>query len=441
MIAGTLLAFGEGNTKSRIKNILKWKRSKPIVIILSAAAVILVLILCGTNATQNAVSEGETEQIIPQSHTPDADDTSKTSKGYEIAEELSYYLELAAGTEFQNMNPERQTSILKEYEDLLKDYTLIARESTDGRAAYIVGQSNTEPEQSSLHRMYGIELSAGGEDVFQFLYREDESGAVEEILAENRTDFPSSIGYRIDNSRILWSSNGESVLIQPENIELLMDVPYNRCLHTPNGREYIVDAVSRGIDVCGQTDTFLYVYRISEQFGEISERIALTETEAKMILEEESRAITNGFGFSATLHMNGETIYYNERSGVPQTILDLAVEKCDYRFETPDMIIETIQEARLDGDWLETPLYAKSEDLSRLQEILKNAEFGYVGGCGYGAKLSLTFSNGETMTVFKGCDGCDTIVFGSYGGYFLGDKENTEFWEIFGLDPESKLPK
>ena len=55
--------------------------------------------------------------------------------------------------------------------------------------------------------------------------------------------------------------------------------------------------------------------------------------------------------------------------------------------------------------------------------------------------MSLTFADGEKMTVFKGCDGCDTIVFGSYGGYFLGDKENTEFWEIFGLDPESKLPK
>ena len=45
------------------------------------------------------------------------------------------------------------------------------------------------------------------------------------------------------------------------------------------------------------------------------------------------------------------------------------------------------------------------------------------------------------MTVFKGTDGCDTIVFGSYGGYFLGEAENREFWEIFGLDPESKLPR
>ena len=41
------------------------------------------------------------------------------------------------------------------------------------------------------------------------------------------------------------------------------------------------------------------------------------------------------------------------------------------------------------------------------------------------------------MVMFKGCDSCDTIVFGSYGGYFLGDAENKEFWEMFGLDAET----
>jgi len=29
IIAGTPLAFGEGDTKSRIKNMLNWKRAKP----------------------------------------------------------------------------------------------------------------------------------------------------------------------------------------------------------------------------------------------------------------------------------------------------------------------------------------------------------------------------------------------------------------------------
>ena len=49
IIAGTPLAFGEGDTKSRIKNMLNWKQAKPAVIFLSAAAVILAILVCGTN--------------------------------------------------------------------------------------------------------------------------------------------------------------------------------------------------------------------------------------------------------------------------------------------------------------------------------------------------------------------------------------------------------
>ena len=53
IIAGTPLAFGEGDTKSRIKNMLSWKRAKPMVVFLSAIAVIFALIICGTNAAKN----------------------------------------------------------------------------------------------------------------------------------------------------------------------------------------------------------------------------------------------------------------------------------------------------------------------------------------------------------------------------------------------------
>ena len=80
---------------------------------------------------------------------------------------------------------------------------------------------------------------------------------------------------------------------------------------------------------------------------------------------------------------------------------------CDYRFGDPSYITDTIREARLDCDWLDTALYADVAALPRLREILKNAEHGYVGSCGYGAKLTLTFTGGEKLTVFKGCDGCE----------------------------------
>ena len=360
---------------------------------------------------------------------------------YGTAEDVSYYLELAAGETFRNMNPDRQIGLLVEYEDLLDDYTLIARETGDGKIAYIVGQYNGDPTQSPLYGMYSVEVSlAEDEGTFQFLYPEEESETVEAVLAASKKEFPPSAGYRIEDSWIYWSANSGLILIQPKDNALSLDVPWSRYLHTPNGREYIVDAVSRGIDICGRTDTFLYVYLISERFGEIAERIALTEAEAQAILAEERVSIPEGFGFSASLHIDDQTIYYNEREGIPQTVLDLAVEKCDYRFGDPSMITDTIREARLDCDWLDAPLYANEEDLPRLREILKNAQHDFVGACGYGAKLTLTFTGGEKLTVFKGCDSCDSIVFGSYGGYFIGDEENREFWEMFGLDPETKEP-
>lgn len=393
-------------------------------------------------------SERSSSQYAKQSDVPASGEVSGTNKepspiddeGRRKAEDIAYYLELAAGMEFKAMGLAEKTGILVEYEDLLDGYALIARESTDGSTGYVVGCFNGDPTQSPLLGMYGVELSSGAEKPFQFLYREEHAAVVETIMAENRTDFPLSAGYRIQDSRIFWSSNGETVLIQPKDAAVLLDVPYNRYVYTPNGREYIADAVSRGIDVCGKSDTFLYVYRIDQRFGEIAERIALTAAEAKAILAETRAFITDGLGFSATLHINGETTYYNEHSGIPQTVLDIAVERCDYRFGDPGMITDTIREARLDCDWLETPLYADGKDLPRLREMLKNAEFGYVGSCGYSAKLTLTFTGGEKLTVFKGCDGCDSIVFGSYSGYFLGDRENTEFWAMFGLDANTKLP-
>ena len=363
----------------------------------------------------------------------------QTQNQYATAANASYYLELAAGETFRNMNLDRQISLLVEYEDLLDDYTLISRETEDGKTAYIVGQYAGNPNASPLYGMYSVDLSRG-EEWEQFLYREEASAEVEEVLSGNKKDMPPSAGYRITDSKISWSSDSGLILIQPKDTELSLDVAWSRYLYTPNGREYIADAVSRGIDVCGRTDTFLYVYRISERFGEIAERIALTKAEAAAILAEDRVKITEGFGFSASLHIDDQTTYFNEREGIPQTVLNLAVDRCDYRFGDPSNITDTIREARLDCDWLDTPLYARGEDLSRLREILKNAEQGYVGACGYGAKLTLTFSGGEMLTVFKGCDGCDTVVFGSYGGYFIGDKENSEFWEMFGLDPVTKAP-
>lgn len=209
-------------------------------------------------------------------------------------------------------------------------------------------------------------------------------------------------------------------------------------LSSQHGQTYIQDALSRGVSIHLPDEPYLSVYLISEQFGEIVENIPLTDAQAKTILEEERAELTDGHGFTAALHIDGRMELFSEYEGVSQTVLDLAIARCGYKFADPGDITGSVLEARLDCDWLEKPLYADGSDLERLREILVNAEFGYVGNCGYGAKLTISLTDGEQLTMFKGTDGCDTIVFGSYGGYFLGDKENTEFWEIFGLDTQTK---
>ncbi len=182
-------------------------------------------------------------------------------------------------------------------------------------------------------------------------------------------------------------------------------------------------------------EPYLELYLISEEHGETTFYLALTEEEKEQILSEEAVDLKkDGYGLCASLYYDdGEIATFTEQRGVPQTIIDLATEKCGFKLESPKDI-SSIAEAKLKCDWLAVNLYADEEDLPRLEEMLKNAEHGYVGKCGYGARLTITMADGEEMILYKGTDDCDTIIFGSYGGYFLGEKENTEFWNMFGVD-------
>lgn len=54
IIAGTPLAFGEGNTKGRIKNLLRWKRPKTWMVLLAGLACVAVTVACAANPPAEA---------------------------------------------------------------------------------------------------------------------------------------------------------------------------------------------------------------------------------------------------------------------------------------------------------------------------------------------------------------------------------------------------
>lgn len=69
IIAGTPLAFGEGDTKSRIKNMAKWKQPKKWVSIVSFILCFSFLTACAANPTQNIVTsknDGTFEENMQQ---------------------------------------------------------------------------------------------------------------------------------------------------------------------------------------------------------------------------------------------------------------------------------------------------------------------------------------------------------------------------------------
>ncbi len=350
-------------------------------------------------------------------------------------QDLAYYLELSApDIEFRNMSEADKEEILSEYGALLEGYSLMARESRDGKSAYIAGFYNGDVTQSPLYEMQSMYYTHN-KSGYQILYLQENYAAMDRIKDEQGVMAITDEGYVIQNSELNWRADKGTILIHPMDTERVLWDTFVFYHNPGRGRAYIEDALYRGIGLNNIPEPYLSVYMISDKYGEITEKIPLSEERAAEIMEEEKRALPTGEGFAAALHIGGEFVFYAEGKGVPQSIIELAVEKCGYQFAVPADITAPIKEARLECSWLEETRYLEPEYMQRLEQILKEAKYTGVGNCGYGAKLTVTLEGGQELIVFKGTDDCGSLVFGSYGGYQLNDKADGEFWEMFGLAP------
>lgn len=367
----------------------------------------------------------------------EADTFKEQEKENSKIQDLAYYLELSAvDTEFQNMSEKKKKEILSEYDNLLEGYSFMARESVDGKSKYLLGYYNGDATNSSLTNIQTFEYSSGEiQKSFQILYYEDNYIELERVMDEEGVLAITEEGYAIQNSNIYWTVGGEFILIQPVDSEQNFRDLFGLYHDPARGREYIEDALSRGIALNTVKEPYLCVYMISEKYGELTEIIPLTNEEVKVILSESRKEIEEGFGFAVSMNRNGESSFYTENTGVPQSVLDMVVNKCGYQFASPSSITASIKEAQFECSWIDEPIILDKTYLPRLEEILKSAKLTGVGNCGYGAKLTLTLETGEILTVFKGMDDCGSLVFGSYGGYSISEEVDKELWEMFGLSP------
>lgn len=181
----------------------------------------------------------------------------------------------------------------------------------------------------------------------------------------------------------------------------------------------------------------LEVYQITWEAGDSTKQVVpLTEEQVQTILSEKCTVQPEWHQVCATLHRSGEddVRYWGTADyPVPPTVLKILTEQCGYTFVTPEDFRGNMTSAKLEFYGGETYTAAKA-DLPALQKMLTNARaYGGASSCGFGAKLTVTFDDGRTVSVLKGTDSCASFTFGSWNSAMVSDSENRQFWQMFGV--------
>lgn len=181
----------------------------------------------------------------------------------------------------------------------------------------------------------------------------------------------------------------------------------------------------------------LEVYQITWEAGDSTKQVVpLTEEQVQAIQSEKGLVQPEWYQVCAELRQGNEDVAYymgNDYKPVPPTVLKILTEQCGYTFVTPEDFKGNMTSAKLEFYGGET-YTADKADLPALQRMLTNAR-AYGGGasCGFGAKLTVTFDDGRTVSVLKGTDSCASFTFGSWSSAMVSDSENRQFWQMFGV--------
>ena len=181
----------------------------------------------------------------------------------------------------------------------------------------------------------------------------------------------------------------------------------------------------------------LEVYQITWEAGDSAKQVVpLTEEQVQTIQSEKGLVQPEWYQVCAQLRQGDEDIASymgNDYEPVPPTVLKILTEQCGYTFVTPEDFRGNMTSAKLEFYGGET-YTADKADLPALQRMLTNAR-AYGGGasCGFGAKLTVTFDDGRTVSVLKGTDSCASFTFGSWNSAMVSDSENRQFWQMFGV--------
>ena len=333
--------------------------------------------------------------------------------------------------------------------------------------------------------------SCGGEirDAYDFIGRETENGygyvlgfrkgkedplqdlsiySIDDVIEAEKWNEDESIFekvYTFENVYEMYYTEAKDVLFfvpsgmeEPE--ELRKAFTYSLC-DGDEGVRYLETVKERGVRMSPPEDGGYLTVRRFEAAEVLEEYIPLTEDQEKEITGSDEIIDPVMYGIDGITYTASQEIYESENPDpdeITVPALRIAEEKCEFQtVGTEDM--KEITSAELEvipiSKELEKGLESKDsadveadsevvgisetlqdpELLKRLEEILSGASFDEEKDCPYNGILTLTKADGTQITVRLASDGCDSMVYGSYGFYQAAGDEVAEIWYMF---PEVK---
>ena len=343
---------------------------------------------------------------------------------------------------FSDMDPEKAASCGGEIRDA---YDFVGRETENGYG-YVLGFRKGKEDPLKDLSIYSIDDVIEAEK-----WNEDES-IFEKV-------------YTFENVYEMYYTEAKDVLFfvpsgMEESEELRKAFTYSLC-DGDEGVRYLETVKERGVRMSPPEDGGYLTVRRFEAAEVLEEYIPLTEDQEKEITGSDETVDPVMYGIDGITYTASQEIYESENPDpdeITVPALRIAEEKCEFQtVGTEDM--KEITSAELEvipiSKELEKGLESKDsadveadsevvgisetlqdpELLKRLEEILSGASFDEEKDCPYNGILTLTKADGTQITVRLASDGCDSMVYGSYGFYQAAEDEVAEIWYMF---PEVK---
>ena len=343
---------------------------------------------------------------------------------------------------FSDMDPEKAASCGGEIRDA---YDFVGRETENGYG-YVLGFRKGKEDPLKDLSIYSIDDVIEAEK-----WNEDES-IFEKV-------------YTFENVYEMYYTEAKDVLFfvpsgMEESEELRKAFTYSLC-DGDEGVRYLETVKERGVRMSPPEDGGYLTVRRFEAAEVLEEYIPLTEDQEKEITGSDETVDPVMYGIDGITYTASQEIYESENPDpdeITVPALRIAEEKCEFQtVGTEDMKeitsaelevipiskelengLESIDSADVEADSEVVGISETLQDpelLKRLEEILSGASFDEEKDCPYNGILTLTKADGTQVTVRLASDGCDSMVYGSYGFYQAAGDEVAEIWYMF---PEVK---